>query len=301
MRVAEKLTAAHSEHDDATGVDGGGEVRVAAKVCPKRWKTQMRGLMHELFGVDLMRVPGVGFEAALTLLSEVGCEISAFPDSNRFGQWLGLAPGTNISGGKRLAGANARGCEASGQALRMSALTLRRDASELGDAHRYRCARIDPPRAIKATAYQLARIIFAMVTDAHEYSDQPLLEAIHQLREKKVARLIRQARGYGLKILENDAEVHHPSHAVTSGMTGSKLLSDRFVSRKYRALNLLVFSPIVTASYAIPVRQASGLPSASFRFCFTAHTLAVRLTVPLVGPVADLHRRVIRPPPRVPE
>ena len=68
---------------------------------------------------------------------------------------------------------------------------------------------------------------------------------------------------------------------------------------KYRALNQFAFSPTVTASYAIPVRQASGLPSASFRFRFTTDTLAVRLTVPLVGPVADLHRQVIRPPPRV--
>ena len=40
--------------------------------------------------------------------------------------------------------------------------------------------------------------------------------------------------------------------------------------------------------YAIPVRQASALPAASFRFHLTMDTLAVRLTVPPVGPVEDL-------------
>ena len=41
--------------------------------------------------------------------------------------------------------------------------------------------------------------------------------------------------------------------------------------------------------YPLPVRQASALPSASFRFAVARDTLAVRLTVPLAGPVEDLH------------
>ena len=36
----------------------------------------------------------------------------------------------------------------------------------------------------------------------------------------------------------------------------------------------------MTASYVIPVRQASALPAASFRFHLAVDTLAVRLTVP---------------------
>ncbi len=51
----------------------------------------------------------------------------------------------------------------------------------------------------------------------------------------------------------------------------------------------------MTASYAISVRQASALPAASFRFHLTMDTLAVRLTVPPVGPVEDLHLQVGAP------
>ena len=49
------------------------------------------------------------------------------------------------------------------------------------------------------------------------------------------------------------------------------------------------------ASYALPVRRASALPAASFRFHLTMDTLAVRLTVPLVGSVEDLHLQVSAP------
>lgn len=48
----------------------------------------------------------------------------------------------------------------------------------------------------------------------------------------------------------------------------------------------------MAASYAIPVRQASALLTASFRFYLTVDTLAVQLTVPLVGPAEDFHLQV---------
>src|SRR5438309_6745697 len=47
--------------------------------------------------------------------------------------------------------------------------------------------------------------------------------------------------------------------------------------------------------YPLPVRQASVLPSASFRFHLTVDTLAVRLTLPLAGCVEDFHLQVSAP------
>jgi hypothetical protein len=47
--------------------------------------------------------------------------------------------------------------------------------------------------------------------------------------------------------------------------------------------------------YAVPVRQASALPAASFGFRLATDTLAVQLTVPPVGPVEDFHLRVSAP------
>lgn len=53
--------------------------------------------------------------------------------------------------------------------------------------------------------------------------------------------------------------------------------------------------PGMQAWYAVPVRQASALLSASFRFLLTVDTLAARLMVPLNRPIADLHRQVKAP------
>ena len=62
-------------------------------------------------------------------------------------------------------------------------------------------------------------------------------------------------------------------------------LSDirRCVPCKYWALQILDCSPHNVASYPLPVRQASALPSASFRFAVAHDTLAVQLTLPLAG------------------
>jgi len=45
---------------------------------------------------------------------------------------------------------------------------------------------------------------------------------------------------------------------------------------------------------AIPVRRTSVLPAASSRSHLAMDTLAVRLTVPLAGPVGDFHPQVLR-------
>ena len=54
-------------------------------------------------------------------------------------------------------------------------------------------------------------------------------------------------------------------------------------------------SPRYAASYPLPVRQASALPSASSRFAVARDTLAVQLTLPLVGRVEDFHLQVSAP------
>jgi hypothetical protein len=59
-------------------------------------------------------------------------------------------------------------------------------------------------------------------------------------------------------------------------------------------LKVVASLPGANASYVIPVRQASDLLTASFKFHLAADTLAVQLTVPLVGPVEDFHLQVIQ-------
>jgi hypothetical protein len=64
---------------------------------------------------------------------------------------------------------------------------------------------------------------------------------------------------------------------------------------KFRTFEIFASLSSMTASYVIPVRQVSALPSASFRFHLTMDTLAVQLTIPLTGLVGDLHSQVSAP------
>ena len=87
---------------------------------------------------------------------------------------------------------------------------------------------------------------------------------------------------------------------ISPGMTHppSRLyLSDlrHGVPCKFRALTIMAALPSRAASYPLPVRQASALPSASSRFAVTRDTLAVRLTLPLAGRVEDFHLQVSAP------
>ena len=69
----------------------------------------------------------------------------------------------------------------------------------------------------------------------------------------------------------------------------------RALPYKYRASTMLAASPRHLASYLLPVRRASALPSASSRSTVARGTLAAQLTLPLVGRVEDFHLRVGAP------
>ena len=58
---------------------------------------------------------------------------------------------------------------------------------------------------------------------------------------------------------------------------------------------ILATLPRRAASYPLPVRQASALPSASSRFAVARDILAVQLTLPLAGRVEDFHLQVSAP------
>ena len=74
--------------------------------------------------MDLTRIPGIEASSALKILSEIGMDLRRFPSVKHFTSWLGLCPGTKISGGKTLSGATKRCANRAAQALRMSAQAL---------------------------------------------------------------------------------------------------------------------------------------------------------------------------------
>ena len=166
---------------------------------------KLRKRLKRMLGVDLLAIPTIGVETALAVAAEVGADLSRFPTAGHFCSWLALAPDTRISGGKRLPGGPGHRSNRLGQALRMAATSARRDKSAIGAAHRRRLARMDAAKAVKATAHQLARLIYAMLTKGEEYVARDLAAWEEERRDRTVANLQRQARRFGLELVAADA------------------------------------------------------------------------------------------------
>lgn len=52
--------------------------------------------------VDLLQtIPGVGKDSAIGIISEIGVDMSRFPDETHLSSWAGMSPGNNETGGKK--------------------------------------------------------------------------------------------------------------------------------------------------------------------------------------------------------
>ena len=120
--------------------------------------------LHRFFGVDLTLIPSIGVLSGMTLMTELGNDLSAFKKSHHFSSWLCLCPDNETSASKVLHRSTRRSQNRVRQALRMAASSLHHDKSYLGDKYRRLRAKLGAPKAITAMAHQLARIIWHMLT-----------------------------------------------------------------------------------------------------------------------------------------
>ena len=167
---------------------------------PTGRERRLRSALRAGLGVDLTAIPTIGVETALTLASEVGADLSRFPSAPHFCSWLTLAPGTCISGGKTLKTRAAPRTNRAGQALRMAATNARHNQTFIGACHRARLRRLDSARAVKATAHQLARLIYAMLTRGEAYVERGIEHFESERRERQIRHLQRQARHFNLTL-----------------------------------------------------------------------------------------------------
>jgi transposase len=163
--------------------------------------TNLRTALFRLCGVDLTRIDGIDTATALKVLAEVGPELSRFKSAKHFASWLSLCPGTEISGGKVLSGASKRAVNRLAQALRMAATSLHHSRSALGAYYRRLCGRLDKPKAIRATAHKLARLIYTLLTKGTEYVDQGQDYYEERYRQRVVHHLSRKATAMGFRLI----------------------------------------------------------------------------------------------------
>ena len=80
---------------DELARDGAVDGSLPARTVRER---ALRRRLYRMLGADLTAIPTVGVETALAVAAEIGADLSRFPSARHFCSWLGLSPGTRISG-----------------------------------------------------------------------------------------------------------------------------------------------------------------------------------------------------------
>lgn len=166
----------------------------------QRLEFDVRQRLANWAGVDLTRINGLGVGTVMTLLSEVGPDLGRFANVKHFCSWLGLCPGTKISGGKVLSARVKRSANRARQALKMAPMTLSRSDSALGAFYRRLCARMDKPRANTAVAHKLARMVYFMLTRGEAFVDHGQQRYEDQQRQRSIGALKRRAMALGFRL-----------------------------------------------------------------------------------------------------
>lgn len=154
-------------------------------------------------GVDLLEVDGISFDFVLTLLAEVGMDLSAFPTDKHFVSWLCLCPNKKVSGGKVLSSRTRKNKSRLRQAFRSAAVAvgkkkdhaLAKFYARMGFAH-------GKGTAVTATARKLAIIVYNMVQKKQAYRPQKLEEYQKGLRDQKIKQIQRTMRKLGISTEE---------------------------------------------------------------------------------------------------
>ena len=112
--------------------------------------------------------------------------MSRFPTQAHFASWMGLCPGTKITGGKVMSGKTKRCAPANQPWARTSGA----------------CARVwTNPKAVTAAAHKLARLIYTMLTKGQEYTDQGQDYYEERYRERVLRQLNQRAIKMGMRLV----------------------------------------------------------------------------------------------------
>jgi transposase len=160
----------------------------------------VRTPLHQLTGVDLSQIDGIGPYNALRLLAEIGTDMTRWPTEKHFTSWLTLAPQNKISGGRLLSSRTQPSANRAAAIFRLAAMNLGRTQTALGAFYRRVAFRIGKAKAITATARKLAVLVYRTLKDHILYAD-PGADAYNAQDRTRIVRRLRQRAehlGFGL-------------------------------------------------------------------------------------------------------
>ena len=123
--------------------------------------------------IDLLEtLPGVSRVGAMTLLAELGCDVSDFRSGKALCAWAGVVPRNNESAGKRRCGRILKGNDHLKTTLCENAQAAVRTDSYFKERFTALKARRGHKKAIVAIAHKILKIVYVMLTKGEPYVDK---------------------------------------------------------------------------------------------------------------------------------
>lgn len=147
-------------------------------------------------------VPGIQRLTAVSIISELGTDLSMFPSAGHLCSWVGMCPGNNESAGKkkstRITPGNAHLksvlCQCAWAAIRSKRNYLREWFYKLS-------RRRGMKKAVIALGRKMLVILYNMLTTGECYNEKHFAEAQNKYDEIRKRRLISEAKKLGLELV----------------------------------------------------------------------------------------------------
>jgi transposase len=150
----------------------------------------------------LSTMPGISAQSAVTILSEIGTDMSRFPTAGHFVAWAGLCPGQNESAGKKKSSRLRKGAPWLKTAMVQAAWSAikQKDSYYRAQFHRLK-ARGGAKKAICAVAASMLTAIYHMLKDGVEHRDLGANHFDQRSTEFKAKRLVAQLTKLGFDVV----------------------------------------------------------------------------------------------------
>ncbi len=175
------------------------------KLKKHEYRHDFRTELLRITGVDLTKIPAIGTSTALTIVSEIGLDMSRWKSGKHFASWLGISPGNKVSGGRRLSGKTKPCANRVAIALRVAANTLYNSECAFGAFLRRMKMRLGSPKAITALAHKLAKLIYSMLKNGTEYVEKGVEFYEELYRKRRETSLKRKAEELGYELVPKEA------------------------------------------------------------------------------------------------